>query len=295
MIDKLKKLGLGVLTLFIMSLNCVVIFIPILLLGALKLFPNSNWRVLCTKMVETVSEWWISFNHFFINRLHKIDWQIDNPIPLDSKSWNLVIANHQSWVDVFVLQKVFNYKIPMLKFFVKDSLKWIPLLGFAWWVLGCPFMKRYSKQYLLKNPQKKGEDLRATEKACEFFKKSPASIMSFLEGTRFSTEKQKKQKSPYQNLLKPKAGGISQIINVMNNQITSILDVTIVYPDNKKTFWDYLSGKMKSVKVTIRQLPIPSQFLNARLTSDEKLQQAFRDWLNARWQEKDLILTEALV
>ena len=56
----------------------------------------------------------------------------------------LVLANHQSWVDILVLQKVFNRRIPLLRFFLKRQLFWVPLLGLAWWALDFPFMGRYT-------------------------------------------------------------------------------------------------------------------------------------------------------
>lgn len=285
---------LGSFTFFAFVAHCIVTFIPIFLLGLLKLVPSNRWRQFCTKMVESVSGLWIWVNNKSIEKLQNITWEIDSKgVNLEKKSWNLVVANHQSWVDVVVLQKVFNYKIPMLKFFVKDTLKWVPLLGFAWWTLDCPFMKRYSRKYLEKKPEKKGQDLLATKKACQKFKDRPVSIMNFLEGTRFTFEKHKKQNSPYKHLLKPKAGGISQIINAMNDQVRSILDVTIIYPDNKKSFWDYLSGKIKTIKVSVRELAIPQKFLSADLTTNAQLQAAFREWLNERWHEKDNLIAHS--
>jgi 1-acyl-sn-glycerol-3-phosphate acyltransferase len=285
-------LGLFTFTAFVA--HCIITFIPIFILGLLKLYPSNRWRQLCTKMVEHVSSLWIWINNKSIEKLQNIHWDIDSDsIDLKKKSWNLVVANHQSWVDVVVLQKDFNYKIPMLKFFVKDTLKWVPLLGFAWWTLDCPFMKRYSRKYLEKHPEKQGKDLLATKKACLKFKNRPVSIMNFFEGTRFTDAKHKKQNSPYQFLLKPKAGGISQIINAMNDQVRSILDVTIIYPEHKKTFWDYLSGKIKTIKVSVRELTIPQKFLSADLTTNLQLQTAFREWLNERWHEKDRLIAHA--
>ncbi len=53
-------------------------------------------------------------------------------------------SNHRSWVDILVLQSIFNRRIPFLKFFLKRQLIWVPLLGLAWWALDFPFMRRYS-------------------------------------------------------------------------------------------------------------------------------------------------------
>jgi hypothetical protein len=44
-------------------------------------------------------------------------------------------------------------------------------------------MKRYSKAYLEKHPEKKGKDLETTRKACAKFSRIPVAIFNFLEGT----------------------------------------------------------------------------------------------------------------
>jgi len=50
-------------------------------------------------------------------------------------------------VDILVLEKVFNRKVPMLKFFIKKELLWtLPVAGWAAWLLDFPFMERYHKR-----------------------------------------------------------------------------------------------------------------------------------------------------
>ncbi|KTD25733.1 putative acyltransferase [Legionella lansingensis] len=280
----------GFLAIGILILSTSLGFIPILLLGVLKLFPNRHWQLFCTKMVDVVASWWSAINSAYIKRTQCITWEVDGLENLSRQNSYLVIANHQSWLDIVVLQHLFNRKIPVLKFFIKDQLKWVPLLGFAWWAMGCPFMKRYSKEYLVKNPHKKGKDLLAASKAIELFKHAPATIMSFVEGTRFSMQKSKEQKSPYQFLLKPKAGGLSFVISTMGHQFTSLLDVTIIYSNAKHSLWDFLCRRIDAIKVHIRHLPIPKQFLSPSLIADDKAQEEFRNWLNNSWYEKDRLI-----
>jgi len=265
-------------------------FIPILFAGLLKLIPIRRWQSLCTQFADRVATLWWDFNIAYITRTQQTAWQIDGLENLNRKNWYLIIANHQSWLDILVLVRVFNRKIPTLKFFIKDQLKWVPLLGFAWWAMGCPFMKRYSKAYLEKNPHKKGKDLQATRKAVELFKHSPTAIMNFVEGTRYTEHKKQQQQSSYQHLLKPKAGGISFVISAMGQQFDSLLDVTIIYPEEQHSLWDFLCRRVKSIKVHIRQLPIPSQFTNSSLVEDDKIQLEFRNWLNDNWLEKDNLI-----
>ncbi|MDI1352070.1 MAG: acetyltransferase, partial [bacterium] len=233
---------------------------------------------------------WCAVNNFYLNQLKNTHWEITGLENLTRKNWHLVIANHQSWMDVVILQRVFNHKIPVLKFFVKDQLKWIPFFGFAWWAMGCPFMKRYSKEYLMRKPHKQGKDLQATSKAIDTFKRTPASIMNFVEGTRFTSSKKEQQNSPYTHLLKPKAGGISFIISNMGQQISSLLDVTIIYSEKKHSLWDFLCKRVRAVKINIREIPIPAQFKSSKLINDNQMQLEFKDWLNQQWIEKDNLI-----
>ncbi|CZG78324.1 TPA: acyltransferase [Legionella pneumophila] len=280
----------AIAAIFALIVSTTLCFIPILFVGLLKLFPNKNWQSLCTRCVDKIATFWCGINNFYVAKAQKIHWEISGLNNLTPKDWYLVVANHQSWLDIVILQRLFNRKIPVLKFFIKDQLKWIPLLGFSWWAMGCPFMKRYSKEYLAKNPHKQGKDIISTRKAIETFKRTPASIMNFVEGTRFTKVKKEQQQSPYNYLLKPKAGGISFIINSMGQQIKSLIDVTIVYAEKNHSLWDFLCKRVKKVKIIIRQLPIPAQFTSANLINDSQAQNAFKEWLNEQWAIKDNLI-----
>lgn len=274
----------------ILIITTTLCFIPILFIGLFKLLPNKRWKTLCTRCVDGIATFWCGINNQYVDKVQKVKLEISGLNNLNRKEWYLVVANHQSWLDIVILQRLFNKKIPVLKFFIKDQLKWVPLLGFSWWAMGCPFMKRYSKEYLAKKPHKQGKDLISTRKAIELFKKTPASIMNFVEGTRFSSSKKEQQKSPYTHLLKPKAGGISFIISSMGQQISSLLDVTIVYPEKNHSLWDFLCKRVKSVKINIRHLPIPAKFMSSELIDDNQTQAEFKTWLNEQWAEKDNLI-----
>lgn len=282
----------GIIAVMILVITTSLFFIPVLVIGLMKLIPNQKWRITCTTWIDNIVTFWCDMNNAYIDRTQKVNWKIHgiDDLHLNQDSWYLVVANHQSWLDIVLLQRLFNRKIPMLKFFIKDQLKWVPLLGFAWWAMGMPFMKRYSKEYLLKNPQKRGQDLQATQKALELFKKTPSSVINFIEGTRFTAEKKAIRKSPYQNLLQPKAGGVSFAISAMSEKIHSLLDVTIVYPDKKHSLWDFLCLRMRAITVDVRFSPIPGKFVNTSLASDNQLQMEFRDWLNELWAQKDRLI-----
>ncbi len=282
----------GVLMVIIYSLN-ILLWVPLLFVVAFFKFiiPLKPWRAFCDRVLNAIASNWISVNSWSHRALNRVQWQVSGLEGLKRDQWYLVMANHQTWTDILVLQKVFNRKIPFLKFFLKKELIWVPVLGLAWWAMDFPFMKRYSRAEIEKNPELKGKDLEITRRACRKFANIPVSIMNFVEGTRFSREKHRQQNSPYKNLLKPKAGGIAFVLGAMGDQMHRVLNVTICYPQGPINFWQYLCGKVRQIKVRVESLPINSDMLG-NYFQDAEFQQRFQGWLNSIWAEKDRLLSE---
>ena len=172
---------------------------------------------------------------------------VDEQAALHRDGHYLVLANHQSWVDIPVLQKCFNRRIPLLRFFLKSQLFWVPLMGLAWWALDFPFMKRYTREQVERRPELAGRDIASTRRACEKFRSIPVAVMNFIEGTRFTPAKHAAQQSPYRHLLKPKSGGVAFVIDAMGDGLQAILDVTIVYPGGRPTLLDLFGDKVAEV------------------------------------------------
>lgn len=167
-------------------------------------------------------------------------------------------------------------------------------MGLAWWALDFPFMRRHSEDYLRKHPQMRGKDQETTRKACAKFSLIPTSVMSFLEGTRFTPAKHAAQKSPYTHLLKPKVGGMALALNAMGDKFQAILDVTIVYPDGVPSFGQFLGGSMHRVTVRVRSLPIPEHLLQGDYAQDAAFREAFTAWVQQLWRDKDAQISELL-
>jgi 1-acyl-sn-glycerol-3-phosphate acyltransferase len=203
------------------------------------------------------------------------------------RGWYLVNCNHQSWVDIFVLQRTLNGRIPILKFFLKQELIYVPVIGLAWWALDFPFMKRHGKADLRKNPALRQQDRETTRRACEKFALVPTSVMNFAEGTRFTEQKRKSQSSPYRHLLKPKAGALALALHAMGEKFQSLIDVTIVYPDGIPSFWDFLCGRTPRIVLRARQRPIPRELSVGDYEGDSVFRGSFHRWLAEMWEEKD--------
>lgn len=251
------------------------------------ILPEIAVRKIMDPIFSTIAGAWISCNSGWMKLTQPTQWDIKLPDNLDPKGWYFVSSNHQTWVDIFVLQHVLNGKIPFLKFFLKQELIRVPIMGQAWWALDFPFMKRFSKSYLEKYPDMKGKDIETTQKACEKFKYIPTSVMNFFEGTRFTPAKHEKQNSPYEHLLNPKSGGFAFALNAMGDKFQSLLDCTIVYPNGIPSFVDFMQGKVPEVIVRIREVPIPSELCQGDYENDAEFKKRFQTWVSDLWSDKD--------
>ena len=110
--------------------------------------------------------------------------------------------------------------------------------------------------------------------------------MSFIEGTRLTKEKHEKQNSPFKHLLKPKAGGISFVLDAMQGHLTTIVDVTIYYPGGTPTMLDYLFGKVGKVYIEIDTTEIGEE-LSGDYFNDRDYKIFVQKWLTNFWHEKD--------
>jgi len=281
------------LALLLVVLNVLVHASVLLVLALVKaLVPIVGFRRWISHVLVVIAEQWIAVNGVLFALVTRTRWQVDGLAGLDRHGWYLVLSNHQSWVDIPVLQRTFNRRIPFLKFFLKQQLKWVPVLGLAWWALDFPFMQRYTKQQLDAHPEWRGKDKQATRKACEKFRQSPVSVMNFVEGTRFTPVKHAQQQSPFANLLRPRAGGVAFVLDAMGDMLQAIIDVTIVYPNGKPTMIDLLADRIPEVRVHIRQLPIPAEFVGGDYENDAEFRARFQDWITTLWLEKDALIAQ---
>jgi len=247
--------------------------------------------------VDVVMNWmctnWASGNDILFKKVNKTQIDVKCAENLSMKDWYLVLSNHQSWADIIILQSVLNNRIPYFRFFLKKELVWIPVFNLVWYALDYPYMKRYSKSFLEKHPHLKGKDIETTKKSCARFKDTPVSIMNFVEGTRYTKEKQKRQQSSFTHLLNPRAGGIAFVLAAIGDQLTSILDVTICYSPKVAGFWDYICGRVGSISVRVSHISITEE-LKGDYYSDPVFKEKFQHYVNKIWREKDQMLTNLL-
>jgi 1-acyl-sn-glycerol-3-phosphate acyltransferase len=280
----------GAITAVLLGLNTVIVFslmVPPALVK--RLLPVEGVRKVCDLALNALASRWVANNGAWIGAVNpRAAWDVQGVDSLHPRGWYLVSSNHQSWVDILVLQRVLHGHIPFLKFFLKAELIWVPVIGLAWWALDFPFMKRGRGQGA------RHSDLQTTRQACEKFKRIPTAVMNFVEGTRFTPAKHAAQASPYRHLLKPKIGGLGIALATMGEQFEALLDVTIVYPHGAPTFWAFLCGRVDAVTVRVRQREIPAEVLGGDPVGDKAYRQRVGAWVDEQWAQKDALIGELL-
>ncbi|MBL8341647.1 MAG: acyltransferase [Rubrivivax sp.] len=280
----------GALSSLAVGLNTLLMTLAMVPPALLKLLvPVAAVRVPADRALNALAATWVACNNAWIAAVRPAArWQVQGVQDLDPRRWYLVTSNHQSWVDILVLQRIFHGHAPFLKFFLKRELIWVPVIGLAWWALDFPFMRRGSSRGA------RGNDLEATRRACEKFKRLPTSVMNFLEGTRFTAEKHAEQKSPYRHLLKPKVGGLGIALATMGGQFDSLLDVTIVYPQGRPTFADLLCGRVEQVIVHVQPRQIPADLAGAPAGAERAQHRRLTRWVEQQWLDKDELIERLL-
>jgi 1-acyl-sn-glycerol-3-phosphate acyltransferase len=289
MLNRLPAALRGTLTATLLGLNTVLISLCLVPPALVKLLvPAKSVRRVCDRWMNGLASLWVGNNNAWIAAVNPIEWDVQGVDGLHQRGWYLVSSNHQSWVDILVLQRIFHGRIPFLKFFLKQELIWVPVIGLAWWALDFPFMKRGKGSGARQN------DLKTTREACEKFKLIPTTVINFVEGTRFTPVKQAAQQSPYRHLLKPKIGGLGIALAAMGEQFEALLDVTIVYPHGTPTFWHLLCGQIDAVGVRVLQREIPADVLGGDPLGDKAYRQRIGDWVDGQWRDKDALIGELL-
>lgn len=273
----------GAIALLLFAANTVFwisCFFPVVALK--RVVPSPRFRERCYDLLIALAWRWVAINSWIVKLTQRLAWDVDLPQGLDPDGSYLVVCNHRSWTDIYFLQHVFRRRVPFLKFFLKRSLIWVPFLGFGWWALGFPFMRRRSL----------AQDMETLRRSCDAFRRAPMSLINFLEGTRFTPDKRLAQQSPYENLLKPRAGGAAFVMSAVADRLAGVLDVTIVYPGDppRASIWEFLQGKIGRIVVRARLLPLPEDTLGRDPLKDREFSARMRDWANGIWQDKDRLI-----
>lgn len=283
----IKSSLVGFITLILIIIELTIGFGTLAIVNVPRaIFPFKSLKIKLAKVSNSIGEYTVYGLKIIMKIMHRDSMQVFDNNEFDKNAWYMAISNHQSWADIFILLVAAHKRIPLLKFFMKKELAWIPFIFLANKTLNMPFVNRHSKKELEKNPNLRNKDYENTLKACKRFLRSPSTIFSYAEGTRNDATKHKAQNSPYKNLLKPRIGGIATALSAMPN-INVLVDYSVVYKSKKRGAWSFLKGDMKDVKVLVRKYDIPENLKNKNYSTDAEYRENFKNWIEAIWIEKD--------
>jgi len=213
-------------------------------------------------------------------------------IPMDESA--IVLANHRSYIDFYLIHSLAWRKkqLQNLKYFLKDSLKFLPAFGWGMYFMKMIFVKRNWT-----SDKKKIEETFAQIKNLT----TDVWIISYLEGSRITPEKikasqefSKKKGYPIlENVLIPRTRGFIATLNTFrDDKIKYIYDLTLVYGHEKRGYGVYPSiprifmGRVDNgyrFHVHVRRIPVSSI-----PTEDEEITK----WAVQLYKEKNDFLEE---
>ena len=282
---KLKRFLIGILTFFAILIILSFWLIPLSIANIPRIIPNKNLKIYLGSISNKMSNWAVANITTALKILHKLEWDFQIPKDLNTETWYIAISNHQSWADIFILLAAGHKKIPLLKFFMKKELKWIPIIYLVHKTGDMPFLNRHSKVQIQANPELKKVHYENAKKAAKRFSRNPTTAFSFAEGTRYTFQKHSAQESPYSNLLKPKVGALAIALSGMP-QVNTLVDFTVVYATQKRSTWDFLCGDLSKAKVVAKTYPLPENLKNRSFEEEDDYRKSFQTFIDAIWLEK---------
>jgi len=120
--------GVLVATLQILWLICLGLIVYTVALFK-YLIPIAAWQRRCRLFLNRIPVLWTDGNTLIVKIFNKVEIEIIGDGNLSKKDWYLMTSNHQSWTDILLLHQVFNHRVPVLKFFVKSQVFYVPFFG----------------------------------------------------------------------------------------------------------------------------------------------------------------------
>ena len=284
--------AIGLITFVLILIELIIGFGTLAIINIPRgIIPLKIFKIYLAKVSNIIGDLTVYGLKLIMLLMHGNNISVINNQKFDKNEWYMAMSNHQSWADIFILLVAANYKLPLLKFFMKRELWWIPFVFLANKTLNMPFVNRHSKKEIEQNPLLRNQDYKNTLKSCKRFLRTPSTIFSYAEGTRFTDEKHDQQGSPYNNLLSPKIGGMATALSAMPN-INTLVDYTVVYKSKKRDAWSFAKGDMKHVKVLVTKYKIPDNLKNRNYANDKDYRDEFKNWIETIWAEKDKKIEE---
>ena len=284
--SEIRRFFIGILTFFTILIILSFAVTLLTIINIPRIIPNKNLKVSCGSLSNTMGSATVASITAALRILHKLEWDFKIPEDVNTDTWYIAMSNHQSWADIFILLAAGHKKIPLLKFFMKKELQWIPIIYLVHKTVDMPFLNRHSRAQIQANPELKKVDFENAKIAAKRFSRNPSTAFSFAEGTRFTGQKHAEQESPYANLLKPKVGALAIALSGMP-QVNTLVDFTVVYASKKRSTWDFLCGDLSKAKVVAKTYSLPENLKNRSFEEEDDYRKSFKTFVDAIWLEKE--------
>lgn len=248
----------------------------------------------------------VRVDDFWLRRVIGLRWPLPQ-IALDAGRTHVVLANHVSWADIFLIQSLLVSHGLVVKFLTKRELLALPIVGLILWTFEFPLLRRTSRRGE-SEAERKRRDFEALREACRDARENPVALVCFAEGTRATAERRASRGSPHRHLLPPRVGGFDALCDGLGDALGGVVDCTIVYPSGPRpmTFWAFLSGGHRPARSADGASPQPHGTATDRASAiglhaeriapgeipDSRAGRA--RWLEERWAIKDARIAEAL-
>src|SRR5687767_12389527 len=101
----------------LLTANTVLHVPPLLLVAVVKaVLPVRPIRRACDWLLMAIAASWIGINTALIRGFTSTRFVVEVDARLRADGHYLVLANHQTWVDIPVLQAALNRRVPLLRF-----------------------------------------------------------------------------------------------------------------------------------------------------------------------------------
>ena len=271
---------LSALSLAVITLNLVLWCVPLIVLAGMKaLFPFL--RRSCDAAMDWIYRAAVVVDDAWLRSVVGIEW--DQPdLGLRRDESVLVISNHASWADIFMIQSVIARRGPALKFLAKRELIYVPILGLILWAFEFPLLRRRAAEGEGEGARR-AADLTAIREACRSVRHRPAGLLNFAEGTRFTEAKRAAGSGEYAYLLPPRVGGFAALLDGLEGAAERVIDLTLIYTE-PVSFWAFLGGASPRVR-------LEASWVAADEIPPDRSGRA--TWLAERWQRKEHLIEAA--
>ena len=289
--SEIRRFFIGILTFFTILIILSFAVTLLTIVNIPRIIPNKNLKVLCGSLSNTMGSATVASITAALRILHKLKWDFQIPEDVNTDTWYIAMSNHQSWADIFILLAAGHKKIPLLKFFMKKELQWIPIIYLVHKTVDMPFLNRHSRAQIQADPELKKVDFENAKIAAKRFSRNPSTAFSFSEGTRFTQQKHTEQESPYTNLLKPKVGALAIALSGMP-QVNTLVDFTVVYASERRSTWDFLCGDLSKAKVVAKTHSLPETLKNRSFEEEDDYRKSFQKFVDKIWIEKNQMIED---